>query len=392
MNALLGMRSTADYANNEVLWDWADGVLAYDLFGELPLTALMSRATTVPIDSFRHHWQDEDYDARVLTTGALLAASTAGAAGTFTLAAGSSAFFAPATMLLHCPSTGERLRVSADPTVATTLVVTRGFGQPFGTAIAAIPSGSILTLIGTAAEEGSGVPSVVNTNPYELKNFSQIFKTPYTITGTDKATKHRNGDPWAMAAARGGIRHMKDIEFAGFFGVASNGQGSGGQPLHTMGGLDWFIKTNRMDGANAGNLDALTDFVTEVAKYGNRDIFTMCGDQFVTAANKLVRNETNYTVQAPFKLFGYDVSTLVMPNAVTLRMITHPMLNGNPYYRNSAWMLHMADLQRNPVRTRDTHVVPGILANGTDGEGEQLLTEMTMTVRREKNFGIFTNL
>jgi hypothetical protein len=389
-NALLGMRSTADYANNVVQWDWADTVLAYDMYGELPLTALMSRAKTTPVDSFRKHWFDEDYDARVLVLNALAAASTSGVVQNITVSQG--AFYAPATMILHSPVTGEHLRVTTDPTNATVISVYRGFGLAFGTPVAAIPNGSPLTLVGTAAEEGSNIPTPVNTNPFELVNYTQIFKTPYTITGTDKATEHRNGDPWVEASAKAAIRHHKDIEFASFFGVRSNGQGTGGKPLHTMGGLDFFIKSNRQDFGGTGTLEQLEDFTTEVARFGNRDIFTMCGDQFITALNRLIRGQTNYTVQAPFKLWGYDVNTLVIPNGVTLRCITHPMLNGHSHYRNSAWMLHMPDLMRHPLRGRDTQVMPDVLANGTDGEGECLQTEMTLSLRREKNFGILLNL
>lgn len=390
MQAILGMRSTADYANNQVQWDWADAVLAYDLYGELPLTALMSRAKTLPIAATERKWFDKDYDARVLTTDALLSASVAGASETITLTGG--AFYAPATMILFCEANGEHLRVTTDPTSPTSLTVSRGWGLVNGATVQAIPSGSTLTLIGTAAEEGSGVPTPVNTNPFELFNFTQIFKTPYTITGTDKAVEHRTGDPWKEASAEAAIRHMKDIEYAMFLGKRANTIGNGGKRLRTMGGLREFIKTNIVDWNGSASLDELEDFTTEVAKYGNRDIFTMCGDKFVTGVNRLIRGQTNYMVQAPFKLWGYDVSTVVLPNAVTLRLITHPMLNGHPEFRGSAWLLHMADLARHPVKGRDTHVEKDILANGTDAEGEQIMTEMTISVRREKNFGFIKSL
>lgn len=394
MNPILGMRSTADYAANVVTWDYADAVLQYDRYGELPLTALMSRAKTVAINSTERKWRDKDYDARQLVVNGVLGASTSGAVQTLVVVGG--AFYAIATMILFLPGAhngaGEYLRVTADPTTPTSILVARGWGQTFGTAVGALGVGLDVTLVGTAAEEGSTLPTPVNTNPFDLFNLTQIFRTPYTITGTDKVVLHQTGDPWKAASVEGTLIHMKDIENAMFFGRRSKSIGGGGKELRTMGGLVEYIQTNRADYNGAATLADLEDFTTEVAKFGNRDINAICGDTFVTRVNRLVKNETNYMTQSPMKVFGYDVVSVVMPNGVTLRMFTAPLLNGNPYYRNSGWLLNMDDIERHPLNGRDTHTEPDIIAPGTDAQGEALLTEMTMSVRREKNMGLITNL
>ena len=118
----------------------------------------------------------------------------------------------------------------------TTFVVTRGAG---GTTAAAITTAWLLTRVGNAQSEGNLSIQANSSNPVKFVNYTQIFKTPYQITGTALETRFRTGDPKKNEQKRKAFIHSEKLEQALFWGVANETTDAtnGNMPLRYTGGL-----------------------------------------------------------------------------------------------------------------------------------------------------------
>ncbi|NJM09627.1 MAG: hypothetical protein HC883_01615, partial [Bdellovibrionaceae bacterium] len=118
--------------------------------------------------------------------------------------------------------TFEIVQVSANPTINTSVTVTRGAQ---GTTAATIPANSFLLKIGTAFAEGTGAPKATNRNPTKYFNYTQIFKTVYEMTGTAEQTNIRTGDPLGNDKKRRMFDHSVAQELGYLFGFRHEATG-----------------------------------------------------------------------------------------------------------------------------------------------------------------------
>jgi hypothetical protein len=121
----------------------------------------------------------------------------------------------------------------------TQFTARRGAG---GSTAGSIANAGGLTLIGSAYAEGTGAPRAVTRNPVKFKNYVQIFKDSYELTGTAaETTMARTGDPWSNDKKRKMFDHSKAIELAFLFGRQAEITGDNGKPKRFMGGIREFI-------------------------------------------------------------------------------------------------------------------------------------------------------
>ena len=84
------------------------------------------------------------------------------------------------------------------------------------------------------------------------ENFTQIFRTAFTVTETLRATNLRTGDKEDEMATKALKMHMMDIERAMFFGKKNESNGSTSQPRRFTGGLINTL-SNVIDRSTASN-------------------------------------------------------------------------------------------------------------------------------------------
>lgn len=389
MAIIPGMRSTADYAAGEINWEFMAEVARYEPFGTLPLTALMSGIKAKPIQGPKVTWRDKAYNNRELKiAGAGLGASTAGAVET--LVVDGNAALAPAGMMLRCMRTGEVLRVTTDPVSPTQLSVYRGWGQVTSTATPALPTGEYVVAYANASGQFTLPPSGSAQTPFEQHNFTQIVRTPYGVSKTAEGTSFKDGNALTNEAQQAAYDHAAELELLMLMGKRFDTLGTNTKALTTMGGILEFVKTNVHDFGGAATRDDILDWGKEVAKFGNTDPWCIGTSDAVQAINRELEGYANYIMKIGEDAYGYNITKLIMPNNVTWNVLTHPMWNAMESMKNALLVLSVPDLGRHPVEGSDTQTRP-CTPEGMNATMEELYTEMTISVRREKNFGFFTN-
>jgi hypothetical protein len=390
MAVIPGMRSTADYAAGEINWPFMAEVARYEPFGTLPLTALMSGIKARPIQGPKITWRDQAYVTRELKVkGAGLAAgNTAGATQTLTVER--NAALAPAGMMLKNMTTGEVLRVAADPTSDTSLSVIRGWGQITGSAVSAIAVDDYVIAYANASGQFTSPPSGSSQTPFENYNHTQIIRTPYGVSKTAEGTSFKDGNALTREAQQAAYDHAIECELAMTFGKRHDTLGSNTKALTTMGGILEFVQTNVHDFGGAATRDDILDWGKEVAKYGNIDPWCIGTSNAIARINAELEGYANYIMHQGESAYGYNITKLVMPNNVTWNILTHPLWNAMESMSNALLVLSTPDLERHPLEGSDTQT-RDTTTPGQNATTEELYTEFTISVRREKNFGFFRN-
>jgi len=253
MSGIQGLRGTGDWGTDERPKDFREGILRFNPNGTAPIYALSSRAgkrkTTDPEFAW---WAEGNVIIRLQVNGALASGDTLisvdtadPTASTLSANLGTATNLKPGDILLCEPAvdsaTFNQELIEVDTVMSDTqFTARRGAG---GTTAASIADNIWLTVIGSAYAEGTGVPRAVTRNPIKFKNFIQIFKDTYELTGTADKTKTRTNNNFSEDKKRKMYKHSEDIEFSIMFGRQAETVGDNGKPKRFMGGLREFIPT-----------------------------------------------------------------------------------------------------------------------------------------------------
>lgn len=363
--------------------------------GTAPLFALSSKMAKKEScnDPQIHWWEETNSIARATVNGAI--ADTVTTTVTVDAATGIDSNgglqFAPGDLLLVEQDVAtydpEILQVTS-VTNDTTIVVTRGAA---GSTSAAIGDGAGLTRVGSSHEEGSTSPTTVSSNPTKYTNYTQIFKTPYQVTGTAKETYFRTGDPMKNDQIRKSFVHSEKIEQAMFWGLPSEATGSGGQPLRTMGGLRNMISSNVTVFAADPTIDTMIAALSPVFDYeaggaGNERII-YAGNGAINFWNRLVASDSSTRVNydGEITMYGQNMKKFTVPQG-SFAIKSHPLMNVHPLYTYSMFVVNPVGVRYRPLKNRDTKIQKNIQANDADLQKDQWLTEATLELNFERTF------
>lgn len=380
---IYGLMGTGDFTSAQRPQDWRETVLRLFPNGTAPITALSSmmkkKDTTDPI----FNWMYKGFAARVLTVNGAIGS------GVTALVVDDDAEYARVNCLLLIPRTGEVVRVTANAGNGTGLTISRGFA---GTTAAAILDNDQITIIGSAYSEGSASQRGVARVPIDASNYTQIFKTPFEITNTAKATETRDGDDalTEMQAENLGW-HAEDIERSFLFGVKSSATDSDGELVRTTMGLKAFMTTNVSDYSGAGTVDNLFTYYEQLFRYGAETRLGFAGNQFVLRLNKLVSAIGDFTWGDTLEVYGMKLREFITPFG-TVMYKRHPLLTLDPYYNNSCWHVSPENMIIRPLKGRDTKLEENIQNNDEDKTKHQFITELGFELHFEETFGLITNL
>lgn len=398
--ALAGLRGTGDWGTDERPKNFRETILWLNPNGDSPLTALLSKAGKESVNDPEFAWWEEsnglvriETNDTTDTLGTNTSFTMYGAGlGTNSDSSGALAFVKGDLLLVESNTgQGEILQVSADPTVDTTLAVTRGVA---GSTAAAIPTGTYLTKIGNAFGEGTAAPTATYKNPTKHKNYCQIFKTSYEITKTAIKTRIRTGDPLKNDKKRKMFAHSRDMELAFLFGRAYETTASNGKPLRFTGGLNNFITTNRTafsgtTGALGWNTDNVLDILSQPFTYNGEgsgdERIAFCGNGFLTKLNQLVKDDASSRInfEGTVSLYGMNLRKVITPQG-TIYFRTHPLFNIHPVFKLSAMIINGAGLKYRYMR--DTNFEDNIQTPGSDYLQGQWLSECGLELHHETTF------
>lgn len=308
-----------------------------------------------------------------------------------------------------------RVIASVDNVINTTSSITTG------------PVGAPVSIAGTANAEGSNSTGGIFIKPYEVSNYTQIFKQPFTVTGTALVTPtdFDGSGIYAELAQDNLTRHMIDMEKSFFHGqksidtVIDDGEEV---PIRTMGGIDWFMSQYEAadsvyrGGTGAAALTANSDddkriIVSTAGSLAGADFFgkyserlfrctsnkgfeklAICGNGVLAAINKyaLANTETHKMYKAE-TAWGWNVMTVETPFGV-VHFKSHPLFNRNSRKRYDCYVLDVHNLKYRPLRTRDTRKLKGQQAPGADKRKDVWETECTLEMRLPQSCMVFKNI
>lgn len=406
--AIQGLRDTSGFVTDQRPKNWREGIMLLYPNGKAPLTALTSLMKSKSVDDPQYYWWDKKLNTRRIALSAAIANTTVTtisvvaegttSAGALTLKEGD---------LLYSEHTGEVMRVAANPTSDTSIIVTRGFAGSTATAITTL-LGNInpnLLVIGSAYEEASNAPTGVNFDPTKRYNYTQIFRNALEMSRTAMKTNLRTGDQVKEAKRETLELHSIDMERAFWFGRQSEATNNG-RPIRTCDGVlsvidSGNIKTATTDYPSGLTMSGLEEYLYHMFKFGSSEKIAFCGNRAMLTVQQIIRKNSTYNIQFGQKEYGMNVSRLTCPFG-ELVMKTHPLFNyvtsgttaTGSYVGMESWMfvLDLDNLTYVSLKDSDTKYQPQLETNGLDGMKSGYLTESSIMIAHPVTHYLIKNL
>lgn len=421
---MIGSENLANYRFK----DYRQAVFYNYPAGAAPILGLLSTIdedVTVKDPEF-HWWEDRWYERSALTT-----AANAGSNGPFAdssgtaLATGSGTNLAVATQYQITLASTDNFRVGD---IITVFAVTN-YGSTTSVELTALVtvlvSATVLqfrpveafALVGNASAQNIGLTCMVTGNaqaegqvgsnqgttsiPYEVYNYTQIFRTPFRFSGTEMNTgglKYDETGDYNDKAKKVSLNHMVDLENALLYGRRSITSDGSGIPTRTTGGIVQFLKlweagsTYGNPGATVNSDDdkriidvngrwSKSDFDGYLARAFKRtsneanEKLLMCGNTFLAVFNSMFEGSTNITTGVPSAgEWGTDMTTYRSPYG-TVYLKTHPLFNINSIRTKEGLLLDVGNIKYQALTNRDTQLLPDRQANNADYIEHEYLTE-----------------
>lgn len=291
--------------------------------------------------------------------------------------------------------------------IAFTPIKTVGESSPISHTSAA-NVGARVFVIGSSFSEGSLDTSTSrNKIPTQIENHTQIFRTPFTMTGTALNTSVKYDDTGAYKdlAKENSVLHMIEMEKTFHFGEKSIRINTDGMPQTTTGGFLYFLRQWEL-GTAYGNASATTDtsdnkriinnsggtlsekqydgYMERLFRVTNNTVnekLVLCGSGFLSVINQLYKSKTTYNSDLPSgDTYGMDVVKHVSPFG-TVYYKTHPLYSQHPVLRYCALFVDVHNLVYRYMIGRDTELLTGREPNDADYRKDEWLTEAGLEVR-----------
>ena len=261
----------------------------------------------------------------------------------------------------------------------------------------ALAAGDPILIIGKAHEEGSAKTAGFSDELETTWHSTQIFKTEYQITNTQKATNTWGGNEYSRIRALKAKEHKINIERAGLFGrrlagtvanpfsAPGTGDIAGSTfPLRTTNGVfpvcDYSATLQAYAGSRAFKKSKSTytfaqwvDDMEEKFEFGAQKKYTFCGMGYVSFFNKMSIDEGMIQITPVVKIFGVDVNELVSPAGREV-LVWDPLLRGT-YYKDMGATLDLNNIRYMVLNGRDTSLEMNVQTPGDDKQEDQYLTE-----------------
>ena len=258
-------------------------------------------------------------------------------------------------------------------------------------------AGDPILVIGKAFEEGSAKTAGFSDQLETTWHSTQIFKTEYQISNTQKATSTWGGNEYERIRALKAKEHKVNIERTALFGRRLSGTvanpfaapGTGdllgsSNPLRTTNGLfpvcDYSSTLQSYAGSRAFKKSKSTytfaqwvDDMEEKFEFGSQKKFTFCGMGYISFFNKMSMDEGMIQITPVTKIFGIDVNELVSPAGREV-LVWDPLLRGT-YYKDMGATVDLNNIKMIVLQGRDTSLETHIETPGDDLQEDQYLTE-----------------
>lgn len=376
MAGIQGLRGTGQFDSDFRPKNYRELFSLLEPNGNSPLNSMLAMTGSEATDDASYkNFRDELPNRALTVNGAVASASTTA----ITVDAGNDNLFAVAGSIIVNAQTGEVMRTTADAS-ATGLVVERNIG---GTNHQ-IADGADLFIAGTAYEEGANSPTGVSFDATVSENFTQIFRTAFTVTNTLRATNLRTGDKEDEMATKALKMHMMDIERAMFFGKKNESAGSTAQPRRFTGGLINTL-SNVIDRSSASNAMTEDQFdrslIEDIFAFGSKQKIMFCGAKVAGHLQKFGKDRWSpHVIEDTYgvSLTGYETF------AGTLAVHLHPQFRMVPGMENAAVIVDFPYLKYRYMEGRDTALLRDRQSPDADAVKHEYLTECGLELLQDK--------
>ncbi|MBL0710127.1 MAG: DUF5309 family protein [Colwellia sp.] len=262
---------------------------------------------------------------------------------------------------------GENLLVTVI-TSSTVITCSRAFGTTVATAGT---DDDGLFIVGNVNAENSGARNVNTTRTTKETNYTQIFKTSMTVSGTENAASLHGGKDLPYQRAKIGTQHALEIERA--FWLSEKKEDTTGHPKRSTGGiLEWILSSGAytQDAGGTLTVSEFSTFLREGFTYGSTNKYFFCGGLVLQAINEFARGQIVMKPMA--KSYGMQIGTYVTAFG-TINLVHNPLFTGA--YAGAGFLLDMSCFKYRFMNGRDTTLSTNIQAPDVDGIIDQYLTE-----------------
>jgi hypothetical protein len=394
-----GLRGSRSYNPDAIPKNWREGILRLypngGANGGAVLTAFSALLDSEITSDPEYNWWERPLPVReVFTAGGSAAVTTLAVSASAGAVGDPGKLFRKGYILqvVGTGGTGEKLLVTADQTVGTSVAVQRAFGE---TAAAIIPADAQLRVVGNANEEGAPTGTPVAIDPTKQFNYTQIFRTPLNITRTAKKTRLRTEDAIVQAQIEALEYQAQDMEYAFLFGERLETTGPLGQPLRTTRGIVPWIQTlapgnvTTVAGAGTMNEQELFAALEPIYRFGSTEKLWLCGSTALMALNRLAKIGSYLNLESGDDVYGIRLRQLVMGlGDGYIRM--HPLFN---LYADWRAMIVIIDLPHVKYRYIDDLMYLEHRQNpGEDQLKNEWLAECGLELHHAQTHGVIKNL
>lgn len=386
-----------------VVKDFGQTILRYMEGGSAPMFAMLSAMQTATAQNVEHGYYGK---GNILPK---VKATVAAIAGDTTITSDDTSKIIKG-MILQVPTTGENLLVTSVVS-GTSFTATRGFGT---VAAGAIALNEILIQIGNAYEEAATRAPSYSWNPVQFKNWTQIFRNGWAVSGSASAIQNIVGEGQVSENKRDCMwLHSSDIEKSILFGQKKNTT-LNGKPIRTMEGIRYNVAdlTNYPDAYAAVNvfaagattnwsqLEAMLELTLnqQMAESTQSKRTMFCGSKAIQVINNICRLNGQMELMTRQSNFGIQVRTLYTARG-EFNIIEHPLLNMNPAWAAMAFVVDLNAFRLAYLGDRKTREINYNYAGngqlkpvdtGLDAVGGELLTEVTIEHRNTAGNAVIT--
>ena len=286
--------------------------------------------------------------------------------------------------LISIPAKSLVYRITAISTNTLTAI-------QFGTSVASgtIADDSVVLKLGNAMEENSSAPAAKTTQEVACYNYTQIFRTPVSFSGTELATELYGGKDRAYQRRKKALEHKRDIARAMYFGVRKEDT-TGTTPRRTMGGLLSFLTESTAFDSSTQPL-TYANFNKYVAQpvfsHGSKDKLLIAGPNLMNAINAWSEAKLVTEVD-PAATYGIRVKNLITGYG-DLKVIYDPLL-ADGYHAGYGMVIDTDNIRYAYLQGRDTKLNTNIQANDVDGVIDEYITECSLEVKLPKTHLLIT--
>ncbi len=406
----LGMRGTGDWVADQRPLNWRQQILKLYPNGHAPLTAILSMMGSTKVDDPQFHWWTQEQNtvdgdvAGVYTLPDLSVAYITGGV------AGDTVYVQVTTALANRIRIGHEilLRVVDDyrvDVVGKVTDVTRGTTN----SVLAVrlleaddnsPDNDLsdcdnFKIIGNMNPEGGEMPDAIALNPVKVYNYTQILRTPLSITRTARKTRLRTPNDYQKAKAEALEMHSWEMELAFLWGIRTENIGDNGKPERTTMGAVNFIRQYAPNNVDDYRLNAdyagqawtvggeawLKTYLEQLFRYGAEEKLCLCGSGFLLGIDALAQTGGQIQLMPGQKQYGMQIREWLTPFG-SIYMKTHPLFSYDAVTRNMGILLEPKELDYRFIddtsfygETSSKQHSEGYGQRRVDGTNEEYLTE-----------------